>query len=264
MTEIYGCPFCDGNITETVNEAIAALPHLGAAGVAVPRWQPTHRHVRRGSEYKVLGFASLQAAEPCYETAALVVYQGSDGKLWARPHDEFSDGRFEALPAALVPSPVPQEAEPETFMGYHVVSDPTIAPHAGELRDRDGNVLARFDFGAPVPQEATAEPVAWQCRFRNGWNMDAEWGDWKDGRVKVHLGQPYYEERALYASPPSHDAELLAAREWLRRLVEDHYDDWMDGAPDDFKIGIVTKLTLGDLRALRAALEQSAPVKGGE
>ena len=73
-----------------------ARMHLPADSLA---WRPTHRHVKRGSEYKVLGFASLQAAEPCYETAALVVYQGSDGKLWARPHDEFHDGRFAALDA---------------------------------------------------------------------------------------------------------------------------------------------------------------------
>lgn len=66
--------------------------------VRTEAWQPTHRHLKRGSLYQQIGIASLQTETPCEETAALVVYRGEDGKLWARPHDEFTDGRFEELP----------------------------------------------------------------------------------------------------------------------------------------------------------------------
>ena len=63
-------------------------------------WQPTYRHKKRGTTYRVEGIASLQTASPCEETAVLVIYRGEDGKLHARPHDEFYDGRFEATSAA--------------------------------------------------------------------------------------------------------------------------------------------------------------------
>ncbi|WP_292722801.1 hypothetical protein [Mesorhizobium sp.] len=91
------------------NEAIIACRALEARYLAalsspqggVPEgWRPTHRHVKRGSSYQQIGLASLQCTESCAETAVLVIYRGDDGKLWARPHDEFNDGRFEAIDAA--------------------------------------------------------------------------------------------------------------------------------------------------------------------
>ncbi|KQM36051.1 MazG-like family protein [Sphingomonas sp. Leaf10] len=54
------------------------------------RW----RHLKRGTEYEVLGVAELQASRPQHENAALVVYRGADGKIWARNSAEFTDGRF--------------------------------------------------------------------------------------------------------------------------------------------------------------------------
>lgn len=74
--------------------ALSAPPQIGG----VPEgWRPTHRHLKRGSSYQQIGLASLQCSEPCAETAVLVIYRCDDGKLWARPHDEFNDGRFEAI-----------------------------------------------------------------------------------------------------------------------------------------------------------------------
>lgn len=63
-------------------------------------WQPTHRHVRRGSLYQKIGNAQLQIDKPRQfsDYAYMIVYRGEDGFLWVRPVDEFIDGRFAELP----------------------------------------------------------------------------------------------------------------------------------------------------------------------
>ena len=63
-------------------------------------WQPTHRHVKRGSEYRVVGEALMQSAVPVPDDASLVVYVDKQGTLWVRPTAEFNDGRFAAISAA--------------------------------------------------------------------------------------------------------------------------------------------------------------------
>jgi hypothetical protein len=88
-----------------------------------PGWRPTHRHVKRGSEYMLLGIGKMQTSnwmdeqwshEPQsgnppqrtldpVDMSEVAVYRGEDGKLWVRPREEFEDGRFEALPAAPQP-----------------------------------------------------------------------------------------------------------------------------------------------------------------
>ena len=57
-----------------------------------------YRHKKRGTVYEVIGSAELQVAGLAPDEGDhLAVYRGEDGKLWARPYDEFHDGRFEAL-----------------------------------------------------------------------------------------------------------------------------------------------------------------------
>lgn len=57
-----------------------------------------YRHVKRGTEYEVIGTAELQIATgDLVDGSVLVVYRGDDGKVWAREEDEFHDGRFVAL-----------------------------------------------------------------------------------------------------------------------------------------------------------------------
>ena len=77
-----------------------------------PGWRPTHRHVKRGGEYMLLGIGKVQcdwwqitSAGNRYpvDMHEVVIYRGEDGKLWVRPREEFEDGRFEALPAAPQP-----------------------------------------------------------------------------------------------------------------------------------------------------------------
>lgn len=89
------------------DELVSALPSPKGNELLDP--SPTHRHLKRGSEYRVIGEAEAQVSTGDYrpdwtierriaDGDRLTVYQGTDGKLWARFSDEFNDGRFESLP----------------------------------------------------------------------------------------------------------------------------------------------------------------------
>ena len=83
------------------DEAIAAWNHRTGQLVAVQPDDATverYRHKKRGTVYEVIGSAELQVAGLAPDEGDhLAVYRGEDGKLWARPYDEFHDGRFEAM-----------------------------------------------------------------------------------------------------------------------------------------------------------------------
>lgn len=83
--------------------------------------EPTHRHVKTGGEYTLLGFGRMQAGKwktptirpdedgrnkwthVSIDMREVAIYRGADGKLWVRPREEFEDGRF----VALIPSVQP-------------------------------------------------------------------------------------------------------------------------------------------------------------
>ena len=90
----------------SVRRAAGLDPALQRATIAVVKeeentWKPTHRHIARGTTYRVLGQGKFQTALLdsllLNDDSPLVVYQGEDGQLWARNPGEFADGRFEAL-----------------------------------------------------------------------------------------------------------------------------------------------------------------------
>jgi hypothetical protein len=91
-------------LREQVSELCAALQPSDSpaleAGVA------THRHVKSGHLVRVIGVGKMQSGN-WYETGIgfravdmrpVVIYE-HDGNLWARPVEEFNDGRFAALAA---------------------------------------------------------------------------------------------------------------------------------------------------------------------
>jgi len=55
------------------------------------------RHVKRGSEYMVIGHGKIQTDKPLSDYHEVIVYVGENGSLWVRPVSEFMDGRFENL-----------------------------------------------------------------------------------------------------------------------------------------------------------------------
>ncbi|ADZ70685.1 DUF1653 domain-containing protein [Polymorphum gilvum] len=52
------------------------------------RW----RHRKTGGTYTIIGQCRIEATG-----ADAFLYQGTDGTIWARPKEEFLDGRFERL-----------------------------------------------------------------------------------------------------------------------------------------------------------------------
>lgn len=61
---------------------------------------PRVRHVKRGTEYEVLGEEELQASTRTpVEGDILTSYRDATGKKWVRLSAEFNDGQFVPLPA---------------------------------------------------------------------------------------------------------------------------------------------------------------------
>lgn len=127
----------------------------------------TFRHRKRGTSYAVQGYASLQAETPCEEGAVLVVYKGEDGKLWARPHDEFHDGRFEEIAALATPPAqkfIPADIEQWRALArkvgdfLHRKGEEFRRGDGAELLDAYEAVLARPEMRDTPPAAPAAEP----------------------------------------------------------------------------------------------------------
>jgi len=60
--------------------------------------QTSWRHLKRGSEYILVGRGGFQCADPAFDQKPITVYRAKkDGAWYARPDEEFFDGRFEVM-----------------------------------------------------------------------------------------------------------------------------------------------------------------------
>jgi hypothetical protein len=76
---------------------VAIRAKAPAAGdVATRAWQPTHRHVKSGGEYRLIGKGFLEASALII-TTEMAIYVNQGGDFWVRPLAEFEDGRFEVI-----------------------------------------------------------------------------------------------------------------------------------------------------------------------
>lgn len=98
LSEVY-----EGDADEQMDHLCADLRTLLALAAQPPTdggWEPTHRHVKRGSDYQAMGTAHVQIStdDPIQEDDVLMIYRDKAGQLWARRDSEFFDGRFAPLP----------------------------------------------------------------------------------------------------------------------------------------------------------------------
>lgn len=82
-----------GSCCDCTERFIGAKRAYQCAECAYEDWKPTHQHVKRGSVYMLLPY-TITVEKTMIEH---VVYQAISGKCWARPVEEFHDGRFVEL-----------------------------------------------------------------------------------------------------------------------------------------------------------------------
>jgi hypothetical protein len=176
-----GYDLAEGEEHRPLNDAISA--YLSAAQ-PVPG-VPTHKHLKSGHLVRVIGNARMQSAswideaKPAPVDCREVVIYEHDGNLWARPIEEFNDGRFEILPT---PQPVESQREP---VAEEIIAPAECGPNCDDpecpyshkpltLRTAYDNALYRLRAAEseieklratpPSPAQGTverAEPVAW-------------------------------------------------------------------------------------------------------
>lgn len=224
MNELIGCPFCGGNITDTIDEVIAERDEARAERAEAVAVKPL--------EWRDLSF--------------------NDDFLWTATH-AYGDYR------------ITKEAEEWPFVVRPFLTKQSNYQTFEEARaDVDADYEQRIRSALVSAPAAEAEPYLWVKEYPAV--FDPQHGG--EPASTDFFDKPVPGAFPLYrhaAPSPSQEAlrEALAVRA-LTRIVEDNYDSWMDDQPADFKIAVVVKFTLGELRALAAALAQSAPVKGGE
>lgn len=108
----YACRVAEGRLTtrlDLISHLLSqAALEIGALRAERKRaWRSTHRHVKRGTDYQVLGEGRVQTTHPLRDDDYVTIYRDRHGLYWARPTSEFEDGRFIVLP------PPPAQPEPD-------------------------------------------------------------------------------------------------------------------------------------------------------
>lgn len=91
------------DINEPMREDYLAAAHAVLNLIGGDGWRPNWRHVKRGSDYQVVGMGAVQSDIPLNDMDVVVIYRDQAGMFWARRREEFFDGRFEEIAASPPP-----------------------------------------------------------------------------------------------------------------------------------------------------------------
>jgi hypothetical protein len=158
----------------------------------------THRHKKRGTEYVLIGIGKMQCdwwqivgdgTRYPVDMREVAIYRSvDDDSLWARPREEFEDGRFETLSTEPAAPEGRQDDEPRAYIVHAPEDD-----HYGTGSDRlQFHPLAQHDlnngyrqtplYTRPTEQVVTEAGVEAAARYITKW-LGFAWDSLHDGRV---------------------------------------------------------------------------------
>lgn len=167
----------------------------GNAG-ALKHW----RHKKRGTTYTEVGTGSLQASDGVIgDGEFLVIYRSdTDGSLWARPFNEFHDGRFEALS----PAPVERRETTGEMEIAHAMNDVLNAMVDAKEEMTTTRITARVLGDRAVRAAILALPCPDEAAIRE-----------KCAKIAEHINRQreWVNDPDVYASPTRRMQRAIAA-----------------------------------------------------
>ncbi len=203
---------------------------FGGAAPASPAasgWLWTH--TGKGGEYTHLGVAQLQTDVPLTDMAEVVVYHGSDGRLWARASVEFA-ARFRRvrpvprLAAAAVAAP---EQEPARLKQLRELVDVQGQHGNWNVDSYMCGLFNGMEFGLATMEGR--EP-AFRSKPEGGW-LDwgaAPSGDRKGEQMQIQGGQGVHQVVPSAEARPGEGWQPIETAPQDERIIA--WVDWWDGA----------------------------------